>query len=278
VRLGRVHGEITFREVHFTYPQAHEAALQNINLTVHAGENVALVGVSGSGKTTLAGLVPRFYRPDRGDILVDGIDVNKVTLASLRENIAFVGQDVVLFNDTIHNNIAYGALRGAAEADVVRAAEAARVMEFVRNMPEGLHTIIGEGGLRLSGGQRQRLAIARALLKDAPILILDEATSALDAASERHIREALETLRKGRTSLIIAHRLSTVENADRIVVLKEGRIVEMGTHAQLLHLGGVYTHLYRVQQTTADAENPQSAVSGAQELLLAHDSRPLTAD
>ena len=251
--LGRCRGEIRFEGVGFTYPEANEAALKDINLSVAAGETVALVGASGSGKTTLAGLVPRFYRPSEGTICIDGIDLDEISLTALRENIALVSQDVVLFNDTLRNNIAYGALRGVSDEVIVNAAEAARVMEFVNAMPQGLDTLIGENGVRLSGGQRQRLAIARALLKDAPILILDEATSALDTVSERHIQEALELLRKGRTCLIIAHRLSTIQNADRIIVMREGRVVETGSHAQLIAKAGAYATLYRVQYA-AEAE------------------------
>jgi subfamily B ATP-binding cassette protein MsbA len=254
VALGRARGDIEFRDVSFGYPQAPQPALRNISFTVRAGETVALVGASGSGKSTLASLVPRFHRPTSGAICIDGVNINDVTLASLRKCIALVTQDVVLFNDTIRNNIAYGSLRGVPEAAVLQAAEAARVMEFVREMPEGLDTLIGENGVRLSGGQRQRLAIARALLKDAPILILDEATSALDTASERHIQAALETLRQGRTSLVIAHRLSTIENADRIVVLQKGSVVETGTHAELLKRDRVYANLHRSQFVDAASE------------------------
>jgi subfamily B ATP-binding cassette protein MsbA len=218
-----------------------------VSLTIAPGERVALVGASGSGKTTLANLVPRFYEPNAGRIMVDGEDVGGATLASLRANIALVSQDVVLFNDSIAANIAYGARGGASEAEIVAAAEAAHAMEFIRETPEGLKTLIGENGLRLSGGQRQRLAIARALLKDAPILILDEATSALDSESERLVQAALETLMKNRTTLVIAHRLSTIENADRILVLARGRVVEAGRHAELLAGDGVYARLYRIQ-------------------------------
>ena len=190
---------------------------------------------------------------------MDGIDSKAITLESLRRNIALVTQEVVLFNDTVRNNIAYGALRELSEERIVKAAEAARVMEFVRDMPQGLDTWIGENGVRLSGGQRQRLTIARALLKDAPILILDEATSALDTTSERHIQEALESLRRGRTCLVIAHRLSTIENADRIIVLGQGRIVEVGTHAELIRRQGIYAELYRTQ-FAQETELAESAV------------------
>ncbi|HTT09194.1 MAG TPA: lipid A export permease/ATP-binding protein MsbA [Gammaproteobacteria bacterium] len=245
--LERPRGEIRYEHVSFAYDDTLESALRDVTLIIAPGETVAIVGASGSGKTTLAALLPRFYLPQQGTVCIDGVDVREFTLASLRAQIALVSQDVVLFNDTIRNNIAYGVLRGTGEQTIVRAAEAARVMEFVRPLPQGLDTLIGENGMRLSGGQRQRLAIARALLKDAPILILDEATSALDTASERHIQEALETLRRGRTCLIIAHRLSTIENADRIVVLSEGCVVEAGTHAALLRRGGVYARLHQMQ-------------------------------
>ena len=245
--LGRVAGRIEFEGVSFSYPTRTNPALDAVTLTIAPGERVALVGASGSGKTTLANLVPRFYEPNAGRILVDGEDVGGATLASLRANIALVSQDVVLFNDSIAANIAYGARAGASEAEIVAAAEAAHAMEFIRETPEGLNTLIGENGLRLSGGQRQRLAIARALLKDAPILILDEATSALDSESERLVQAALETLMKNRTTLVIAHRLSTIENADRILVLARGRVVETGRHAELLAADGVYARLYRIQ-------------------------------
>jgi subfamily B ATP-binding cassette protein MsbA len=256
--LERPGGEIRFEHVSFAYDDTLESALRDVTMIIAPGETVALVGASGSGKTTLAALLPRFYLPQQGTVAIDGMDIREFTLASLRAQIALVSQDVVLFNDSIRNNIAYGALRGAADATIVRAAEAARVMEFVHPLPQGLDTLIGENGMRLSGGQRQRLAIARALLKDAPILILDEATSALDTASERHIQEALETLRRGRTCLIIAHRLSTIENADRIVVLSAGRIVETGTHTALIQRGGAYARLHHLQAieilTTADQD------------------------
>ena len=247
VALGRARGEIAYQGVSFTYPTRAEPALAGIDLSVRPGETVALVGGSGGGKTTLVNLLPRFYAPDAGRILLDGHDIQTLTLESLRANVALVSQDVVLFNDTVRANIAYGRMGRASEAEVIAAAEAAHAMQFIRETPDGLQTLIGENGLRLSGGQRQRLAIARALLKDAPVLILDEATSALDSESERLVQAALETLMRGRTTIVIAHRLSTLERADRIVVLERGRIAETGNHAALLAREGVYAKLYRLQ-------------------------------
>ena len=251
IEPGCVRGEIRFEGVQFAYGTGGRNALNGIDLQIAPGETVALVGVSGSGKTTLANLVPRFYLPTAGRILLDGLDIGTLKLASLRANIALVSQDVVLFNDTVAANIAYGAMNNVTREDVIAAAEAAYAMDFIREMPLGLDTLIGENGVKLSGGQRQRLAIARALLKNAPVLILDEATSALDMESERHVQAALEVLMRGRTTIVIAHRLSTVEKADRIVVMNAGRIVEMGAHHELLARNGIYEKLYRNQFSLA---------------------------
>ena len=246
-QLPRARGEVVFERVRFTYPTRNEPALDGIELHIRPGETVALVGPSGGGKTTLANLLPRFYAPDSGRILLDGHDLQSLTLDSLRGNVALVSQEVVLFNDSIAANIAYGRMAGASEKEVIAAAEAAHAMSFIKETPEGLKTLIGENGLRLSGGQRQRLAIARALLKNAPLLILDEATSALDSESERLVQAALDVLMRGRTTVVIAHRLSTIERADRIAVLDRGRVVEIGRHAELLAAEGVYARLYRTQ-------------------------------
>jgi subfamily B ATP-binding cassette protein MsbA len=247
VVIGRARGEIDFQDVTYTYLDVGRPAVRNVSLRVWPGETIALVGPSGGGKTTLANLIPRFYRPQMGRILLDGVDIQDLRLESLRANISLVSQEVRLFNDTIAANIAYGAMNGAAEKDIIAAAEAAHAMNFIRATPDGLRTLIGENGVKLSGGQRQRLAIARALLKNAPILVLDEATSALDTESERHVQAALETLMRTRTTIVIAHRLSTIERADSIAVLDGGRVVETGTHRQLLERGGLYAKLYQIQ-------------------------------
>jgi subfamily B ATP-binding cassette protein MsbA len=247
VTLGRARGEIEFSAVDLRYAGAERDALAAINLQIRPGETVALVGPSGGGKTSFVNLVPRFYHAGSGQIRIDGQNIETLTLGSLRANIAHVGQDVFLFDDTVAANIAYGGKRDAGRSEIEAAARAAHALEFIKAMPQGFDTMIGENGTRLSGGQRQRIAIARAILKDAPILILDEATSALDSESERAVQEALETLMQGRTTLVIAHRLSTVEHANRIVVLSHGRIAEIGNHAELLAANGVYASLYRLQ-------------------------------
>ncbi|WP_310449927.1 lipid A export permease/ATP-binding protein MsbA [Sulfuritalea sp.] len=247
VTLGRARGEIGFAAVGLRYASAERDALTGIDLAIRPGETVALVGPSGGGKTSLVNLVPRFYHAGSGQIRIDGQDIETLTLGSLRANIAHVGQDVFLFDDTVAANIAYGGKRDAGREEIEAAARAAHALDFIATMPQGFDTVIGENGARLSGGQRQRIAIARAILKDAPILILDEATSALDSESERAVQEALEELMRGRTTLVIAHRLSTVERADRIVVLSQGRIAEIGNHAALLAAGGLYAGLYRLQ-------------------------------
>ncbi len=245
-RLGRVQGAIEFRDVSFEYSSEKGGVLHSVRLSVPAGKNVAIVGRSGSGKSTLVGLVPRFYDATSGAVLVDGIDVRECNLRDLRDNVALVSQDVVLFNDSIRNNIAFGVDDADPEL-VEKAARIAYVDEFAAELPEGLDTQVGDRGALLSGGQRQRIAIARALLKDAPILILDEAMSALDNESERRIQEALVELMRGRTTLVIAHRLTTIEHADEIIVMEDGRIVERGSHAELVARDGAYASLKRAE-------------------------------
>lgn len=247
----RVRGEIVFDHVSLRYPGREEFAVRDIQLRIAPGETVALVGRSGSGKSTLVALLARFLQPDSGSVSIDGVALQDFGLVALRRQLALVSQQIVLFNDSISHNIAYGDLRKHDAANIEAAARAAHAWEFIESLPQGINTNIGERGALLSGGQRQRLAIARALLKDAPILILDEATSGLDNRSEQHVQEALRAVMSGRTTLVIAHRLSTVELANRIIVLDEGRIAEQGTHTELLERGGIYAQLYQARQSDA---------------------------
>ena len=252
----KVSGAIEFRQVSYAYRQG-PLVLHEVEFSINAGETVALVGHSGSGKTTLTSLLPRFYEVTKGSIILDGVPIKALSLHSLREQIALVSQHITLFNDSMANNIAYGRFDVSFE-HIVTAAKLAHADEFIKNLPQGYDTRIGENGVLLSGGQRQRLAIARAILKDAPILILDEATSALDSESERYIQEALDKLMRNRTTLVVAHRLSTIKRADKIIVMHQGRVVEQGNHQQLLALGGHYAQLYQVQQL--GVEDPVAAV------------------
>jgi ATP-binding cassette, subfamily B, bacterial MsbA len=245
--IGKTKGEIIIRDVHLQYANAKRPALNNINLSIALGEKIALVGRSGSGKTSLVNLLPRFYELQQGITMIDGLDTRAMSLQSLREQFSMVSQEVVLFNDTVFNNIAYGTLRNKSEAQVIDAAKAAHAWDFIQQLPNGLQSEIGDRGVRLSGGQRQRLAIARAILKDAPILLLDEATSALDTESEQHVQAALDSLMQNRTTIVIAHRLSTIENADRILVMEQGKIIENGRHQDLIQLNGNYAKLYQNQ-------------------------------
>jgi subfamily B ATP-binding cassette protein MsbA len=243
----RAQGRVEFRDVSLRYAGQEAAALENVSFTAEPGTVTAIVGRSGSGKSSLIRLLPRFYEPDGGEVLVDGTPLARYRLVDLRQQIALVGQRVMLFDDTVAANIAYGQVEGIDPARIRAAAEAANATEFIDRLPGGMQARIGENGALLSGGQRQRLAIARAILKDAPILILDEATAALDTESERLVQDALNRLIPDRTTLVIAHRLSTVEHADQVLVLDAGRLVEQGTHAQLLARGGLYAHLHRMQ-------------------------------
>lgn len=258
IELAQVSGQLEVRDLTFTYPNSDKPVLENISFTAEKGQMVALVGRSGSGKSTLANLIPRFYEHQHGQILLDGVDIKDFTLTNLRRHIALVTQQVSLFNDTVAKNIAYGDLADASLEEIEAAAQAAYAAEFIERMPQGYDTIVGENGVLLSGGQRQRLAIARALLKNAPLLILDEATSALDTESERHIQAALDHAVQGRTTLVIAHRLSTIEKADLILVMDQGRIVERGNHQELLAQNGYYSRLHATQfqelGSTAEAE------------------------
>ncbi|WP_419237431.1 lipid A ABC transporter ATP-binding protein/permease MsbA [Photobacterium leiognathi subsp. mandapamensis] len=247
VEVQRVKGDVEVKNVTFTYPTKDAPALRDVSFNLPAGKTLALVGRSGSGKSTIANLLTRFYDIDSGEINLDSVEIRDYKLANLRDQVAVVSQNVHLFNDTIANNIAYASHDAYSRADIERAAELAYAMDFIKDMDNGLDTVIGENGVSLSGGQRQRLAIARALLRDAPVLILDEATSALDTESERAIQSALDELQKDRTVLVIAHRLSTIENADQILVVDDGEIVERGTHAELISHDGAYAQLHRIQ-------------------------------
>ena len=247
IEIKNVKGKVEFDDVSFSYDESDDLIINKLNVSVEAGEVLAIVGHSGSGKSTLVNLLPRFYEIKSGKILIDNIAIDNFTLESLRKNISLVSQDVVLFNESIKSNLTYGQSKHHTEKELFKVADAAYISDFLKDLPKGLDTIVGDRGMLLSGGQRQRIAIGRALLKDAPILILDEATSALDTQSERHIQEALNLLMKNRTTLVIAHRLSTVEKADKIIVLDSGKIIEHGTHSELLNKNGHYANLYHMQ-------------------------------
>ena len=259
--IENINGHLQFKDVHFSYI-ADIQALKGLTIDVPAGQTVALVGTSGAGKSTILNLIPRFYDVTAGAVTVDGMDVRDITLESLYANIALVSQEVTLFDDTVAANIAYGR-QGASQNKIEEAARNAAADGFIQDLPDGYQTRVGEQGIRLSGGQRQRLAIARAMLKNAPILLLDEATSALDTQSERHVQSALAALMKGRTTLVIAHRLSTIVGADKICVIHKGRVIEHGTHTQLLAKSGTYKNLYDLQFTGKDgAVTPQTTEVG----------------
>lgn len=245
--IARVTGRVEYRQVGFRYPVSSGPVLRDVSFAIEPGQTVALVGASGSGKTTIANLLPRFYMVEEGAVLLDGVNINTLRLKNLRSHVALVSQETVLFDDSIRNNIAYGLDEPVDDRRIREAARAAHVLDFAERTPEGLDTMVGERGVRLSGGQRQRIAIARALYKNAPILILDEATSALDTESERLVQDAMRELMRNRTTLVIAHRLSTIESANRILVLAQGKVVESGTHSELLALNGNYARLYRLQ-------------------------------
>ena len=253
--LGRAQGNIEYNNINFSYDPTKGNVLNAVSFNAKAGQTIAFVGHSGSGKTTLVGLLARFYPLNEGTISIDGVNINELTLTDLRQQMSLVNQHVILFNDTIANNIAYGQKQHVSNDDIIAAAKAAHAWDFIERLPDGLATHIGENGVLLSGGQRQRLAIARALLRDAPILILDEATASLDTEAERHIQAALETLMKQRTTFVIAHRLSTIENADQIIVMHDGNIIETGTHAELIAKGDHYAELHRLQFQDLDTSN-----------------------
>jgi subfamily B ATP-binding cassette protein MsbA len=257
--IGRARGAVSFRGVSFRYPGAESDALRDFSLEVRPGEMIAFVGPSGAGKSTAINLLPRFIHATTGEILIDGVPLTELTLASLRRQIALVSQDVVLFDDTIAANIAYGGQQDASLEMVRQAAEAANLLSFIESLPQGFGTMIGENAVKLSGGQRQRLSIARALLKDAPILLLDEATSALDSESERYIQASLARLMRGRTTFVVAHRLSTIERADRIVVLEHGRMIESGSHRELIERGGLYARLHEIQFASSPVREKEAA-------------------
>ncbi|HEC30265.1 MAG TPA: lipid A export permease/ATP-binding protein MsbA [Gammaproteobacteria bacterium] len=245
--IDRAEGHLIFRNACFRYADTDTDAIHQIDLDIQPGETIALVGQSGSGKSTLVNLVSRFYGIQQGEILLDGKNIKELSLENLRKHIALVSQDIILFDDTLAANIAYGSMNRSTQEEIQAAARAAHAIEYIDTLPDGMQTRVGENGVKLSGGQRQRLAIARALLKDAPILIFDEATSALDTESERYVQDAINTIRKGRTTIVIAHRLSTIMSADRIIVMEKGRIIETGKHAELLQKNGTYAKLYHLQ-------------------------------